>query len=68
MDPTPEMTKWIAERFADQDAGREISPGDHKYLLVLIDLGVVGTDGFRYCWPWEAKENWERIKRCRPVI
>lgn len=62
MELNPEIKKWIEDRFADQDAGREISPSEHKYFLVLIDLGIVGMDGFRYCWPWEAKEN---LARCR---
>lgn len=29
----------------------------HLAMLQLIDEGVVGMDGFKYCWPEVAREN-----------
>lgn len=60
--PNIEVEKFVLRCFADQDAGRELSPDDHRRLLQLIDAKVVGMDGFRYCWPEEARENLRRSR------
>jgi len=42
----------------DQWNCRELQPWEHKRLILLVDAGLVGMDGFKYCWPWQAKESW----------
>jgi len=27
-------------------------------LIRLVDEGFIGMDGFRYCWPQTARQNW----------
>ena len=33
---------------------------DHQAMLSLIDAGILGTDGFRYCFVEMAKDCWRR--------
>jgi len=54
---------FIKSRLEDQFYGREISPWDHRKLIQLVDAGVLGMDGFKYCMPEVAKENWRRCHR-----
>jgi hypothetical protein len=52
-----EISKFISDCLAAQEYGETILPSDHRRLLRLLDLGLVGMDGFKYCWPEVAKEN-----------
>lgn len=58
-----DIERFVHRCFADQDAGRDLSPDDHRQLLRLVDLKIVGMDRFRYCWPEEARENLARVRR-----
>lgn len=31
------------------------------FMLKMLDEGLVGMDGFRYCWPEVAKENRRKL-------
>jgi hypothetical protein len=52
-----ERHKFIVAMLSDQHKGYRISPANHTKLIALVDLGILGMDGFKYCWPEEAKEN-----------
>ena len=43
-----------------QAAEFTLSTHEHNRLIRLLDRGLVGMDGFKYCWPEEAKENMRR--------
>jgi len=63
-----ELREWVIEIFAKQDRGEEISPKAHAYLIKLVDLRIVGMDGFRYCWPEEATENLHRVRKSSALL
>jgi hypothetical protein len=33
---------------------------DHQVMLQLVDAGILGMDGFKYCFPEYAKDCWRR--------
>jgi hypothetical protein len=45
----------------DQARGFSISPETHERLIQLVDQGILGMDGFKYCWPEVATENRRRL-------
>lgn len=53
------------DTFPDERKMREATRMDkgtyEKEMLRLLDAGIVGMDGFRYCWPEVAKENRRRL-------
>jgi hypothetical protein len=52
-----ETLKYIVTCLDAQFRGEELSPATHTRLIQLVDAGLVGMDGFKYCWPEVAKEN-----------
>jgi len=52
-----ETRKYIVLCLDAQFRGEELFPATHKRLIELVDAGLVGMDGFKYCWPKVAKEN-----------
>jgi hypothetical protein len=56
---------WIRGCLAAQDHGEPLGPDEHQRLIELVDKGIVGMDGFKYCWPEEAKENRRRFLASR---
>ncbi len=57
---TPTIRAFIFRCLDDQFFGRDISSCDHKQLIKMVDAGLLGMDGFKYCTPEVAKENWRR--------
>ncbi len=56
----PMIRAFILRCLDDQFFGRDISWSDHKQLIKMVDAGLLGMDGFKYCAPEVAKENWRR--------
>lgn len=50
---------WIRGCLKAQDAGETLTPDEHQRLIGYVDRGLLGMDGFRYCWPEEAKRIYE---------
>ncbi len=54
---------FILGCLAAQENGEPIGPAEHQRLIRLVDAGLLGMDGFKYCWPEVAKENYARLVR-----
>jgi len=48
---------FIFALFAAQDEETIITGAQHQYALALIDAGLLGMDGFKYCRKQTAIEN-----------
>jgi hypothetical protein len=59
---TPAISAWILRCLDDQFSGRDISLSDHKQLIKMVDAGLLGMDGFKYCTPENAKDCWRRCQ------
>lgn len=53
----------IRHALEDQFEDRLISPDRHRILIDLVDRGLLGMDGFKYCRVEEARDNWRRCHR-----
>lgn len=49
---------FIEQCLRRQERLEDLEPWRHKRLIQLLDMGLVGMDGFKYCWPAEAKDAW----------
>lgn len=39
---------------------------DEQFMFTMLQHGFVGMDGFKYCWPEEARENRRRTLAALP--
>jgi len=54
---TEEERMFIEGCLVMQEEGVVISSMEHHRFIRLLDVGLVGMDGFKYCWPEVAREN-----------
>ena len=60
VEPNPEKRQtFIDAMLSDQANGLAISPENHERLILLVDMGVLGMDGFKYCERERAKQIYE---------
>lgn len=55
--PVEVVRTYCREMLAAQHRGEAFTAEEHQRLIGYVDVGVLGMDGFKYCWPEEAKEN-----------
>jgi hypothetical protein len=62
---TPNDARYI---LAKQEAEEPLSGNEQIAALRLIDSGLLGMDGFRFCTVEEARENWRLCHKSFPHL
>ena len=52
--------RFVVRCLEDQFSLGHIPQEDESKMFYLLRIGLVGMDGFKYCWPEVARENRRR--------
>ena len=57
---TEDEHRFVIHCLEDQFSFGYIHPGNEAEMFYLLRIGLMGMDGFKYCWPEVARENRRR--------
>lgn len=60
------ITAYIRGLLKAQHDGERLTEAEHRRLIHFVDMGILGMDGFKYCWPEVAKENRRKMLEAYP--
>lgn len=60
---TEEERQFVLRCMETESRNEPLFPHEHMRLIRFVDMGLVEIDGFKYCWPETAKDNWRRAHK-----